>query len=417
MPQYRFFPKRQIATKTFFSKAGNDRTAVVEAVRLKKILGTPEIMRIVGKKRAEAFSRQTLQPVIEKYKAKQLTEKDIENFNKRAGWVLARWEASILEEAASQAGRVQGFIERMIKRTGQDQKAKTKLENWLFLVKEFRETPKEEMSFDKARTVLGIRNRTLQELKERQIVVPSETRRDRLIRTINDSILSREHLQPEFSFRHGEKDFVGRKTLIGLAVKAALKLGSGKKSKSTVPEYLAEVLTLPQLTGEGIGFIAQADVTGKKFGEKKIEGVASILEKLQGLGINTPWLVTRLLEDKPKSVPEILQKREIFSHDFKKENLEAVRLELGKILNRRQQKLKGLKKQQRFVGWQRERTRKIYGSRLERALLTREDVQHLREISTPEEAIMDMLSGIVREPEGKPFKPKTNKKIIRKPQK
>jgi hypothetical protein len=236
----------------------------------------------------------------------------------------------------------------------------------------------------------------------------SKTRRDRLIEAINKKIIELRHLQPEFEFRKGWLEYVGRRELVRIAIKTAQELANRPGSRSDFASYLAEVLTLPQLTGKGIGFIAQKAVTGGK----RYRGVAEHLRVLQKHGVDISLVVSLFLLEKPKTVREILQR---LPATYDKKHLKTITRELGIIFWWHQQREKGHERMQRFMEALRRRHRAIYRTPLERAMFTREDVAELRAKGVPEEVIQDMLKGIIPEQKPREYKPRIRKKIVRRP--
>ncbi|MEM4598934.1 MAG: hypothetical protein QW400_04590, partial [Candidatus Diapherotrites archaeon] len=120
----------------------------------------------------------------------------------------------------------------------------------------------------------------------------AKTRRGRLIDAINSAIKNMEGQQLGFEFTRPKS--ISRAELIEIAIKCAVKLGSAKGSKSDKAAYLAELLTLPQLTAKGIGFISQKAVTGGAH----YRGVAEHLRSLEKAGVDIAHLTKILLTSK-----------------------------------------------------------------------------------------------------------------------
>ena len=238
--------------------------------------------------------------------------------------------------------------------------------------------------------------------------VKSKTRRDRLIEAMNKKIIELRHLEPEFEFRRGWLDYVSRKELVRIAIETARELAQQPKSRSDIASYLAEVLTLPELTGEGIGFIAQKAVTGGR----RYRGVAEHLRVLQAHNVDIELLVKILLLEKPRMIREVLQK---LPATYSRKHIKTIARELGVIFWWHQKRVEGHIRMQQFIERLRKRREAIYGTPLERAMLTREDVEELLRKGVPKEEIEIMLRKIIREPERKEYKPKTRKRIVRRP--
>lgn len=238
--------------------------------------------------------------------------------------------------------------------------------------------------------------------------VKSKTRRDRLIEAINKKIIELRHLQPEFEFRKGWLDYISRRELVRIAIETARELAHQPKSRSDIASYLAEVLTLPELTGEGIGFIAQKAVTGGR----RYRGVAEHLRVLQAHNVDIELLVKILLLEKPRMVRDVLQK---LPATYSRKHIKTIARELGVIFWWHQKRVEGHIRMQQFIERLWARNRITYGTRLEQAMLSREDVKELLRKGVPKEDIEAMLKRIIKEPPQKEYKPKRSKRIIRRP--
>lgn len=153
----------------------------------------------------------------------------------------------------------------------------------------------------------------------------AKNRRDRLIEQINADIQRRKNQQlPLF----GSPKPLNRLQLIEIALSAAEKLSvSGKSDRAS---FLAEILTLPQLSGKGISFISQNAVTGGK----RYRGVAEHLRELEKAGVDPAIVVKTLLTSKA-DIRTVIQKLPLPRKRPKK-----IENELGVILfwhNRRMQ--------------------------------------------------------------------------------
>lgn len=239
-------------------------------------------------------------------------------------------------------------------------------------------------------------------------IVGSKTRRDRLIEAINKKIIELRHLQPEFEFRKGWLDYVSRRELVRIATETARELARQPKSRSDLASYLAEVLTLPELTGEGIGYIAQKAVTGGR----RYRGVAEHLRVLQAHNVDIELLVKIFLIEKPRMVREVLQR---LPATYNKRSIKTIARELGIIFWWHQKRVEGHERMQKFIEALRRRQRAIYGTPLERAMITREDVKYLLRKGVPKEDIEEMLKRVIKEPPQREYKPKRSKRIIRRP--
>ncbi|MEM4662854.1 MAG: hypothetical protein QXM75_02440 [Candidatus Diapherotrites archaeon] len=235
----------------------------------------------------------------------------------------------------------------------------------------------------------------------------AKTRRERLIEAINSAIKNMEGQQLGFDFAKPKS--LSRLELIEIAIKCAIKLGSAKGSKSDKAAYLAEVLTLPQLTGKGIGFISQKAVTGGAH----YRGVAEHLRSLEKLGVDIAHLTKILLTSKV-DLRSIIQQIPATYPPKKKRAIEA---ELRKILFWHKRRIEGHEKMQILMDWIRRKRNLVYGTKIENAVRTREDVKELVSKGVSLEEIERILKA--RYPEKKPnqYIPRSKKgnRINRRP--
>ncbi|MCX8189938.1 MAG: hypothetical protein N3F05_01780 [Candidatus Diapherotrites archaeon] len=235
----------------------------------------------------------------------------------------------------------------------------------------------------------------------------AKTRRVRLIEAINSAIQSREGQQLGFEFVKPRG--LSRMELIEIAIQCAVKLGSTGYSKSDKADYLAEVLTLSQLTGKGIGFISQKAVTGGKH----YRGVAEHLRALEKAGVDIAHL-TKILLTSSGDIRAIMQR---LPPTYAEKKKRAIEREISKILFWHRKRLEGHERMQILIGWLRRKHESLYGTKVENAMLTREDVLELLSKGVPREDIERILRAKYTNNKTKNYVPRPKKvnRINRKP--